>query len=77
MEIRGRIHNGVVVLEGSPPLPEGALVTVSFPASGSLTPHGPRKRVQLPLVPSKRPGSVDLTAEKIAEFLGDDDVASS
>jgi hypothetical protein len=32
MEIRGRVHNGVVVLEGELPLPEGAAVTVTYPA---------------------------------------------
>ena len=30
MEVRGRIHNGVVVLEGALPLPEGTMVTVSY-----------------------------------------------
>ena len=29
MEIRGRVHNGVVVLEGELPLPEGTEVIVS------------------------------------------------
>ena len=77
MEITGRVRDGVIVLEGAPPLPEGALVTVSFPASGSSTPPQRRERVHLPLVLSKRPGSVDLTAEKIAEILNDDDVASA
>ena len=31
MEVQGRIHNGVVVLEGDLPLPEGTRVTVTYP----------------------------------------------
>jgi hypothetical protein len=31
MEIPGRVHNGVVVLQGGPALPEGAAVTVCYP----------------------------------------------
>jgi hypothetical protein len=34
------------------------------------------RRVELPLVPSARPGSVDLTAERIGEIL-DEQAASS
>ena len=33
MEIRGRVHNGVVVLEGELPLPEGTEVIVSSGAA--------------------------------------------
>ncbi|HKI32484.1 MAG TPA: hypothetical protein VKA46_11490 [Gemmataceae bacterium] len=35
-----------------------------------------RQKVQLPLVRSKRPGSLPLTAERVAEILEDDDVSS-
>lgn len=77
MEVRGRVHNGVVVLEGVPQLPEGAIVSVSYPVSAPAVLPEPRQRVRLPLVPSDRPGSVDLTAERIAEFLDDDDVSSA
>jgi hypothetical protein len=34
------------------------------------------KKVTLPLVPSKRPGSVSLSSEKIARLLEYEDVAS-
>ena len=77
MEIRGVVHNGVVVLDGEPKLPEGAVVSVLYPISPPGVPSGSRQRVQLPLVPSDRPGSLHLTADRIAEFLDDDDVASS
>jgi hypothetical protein len=74
MEIRGRIRNGVVVLEGGTVLPEGAAVTVSCdlaPAS-----HKPRKKksVQLPLVDSDPPGTFELTNQRIAEVLQEEDV---
>jgi antitoxin (DNA-binding transcriptional repressor) of toxin-antitoxin stability system len=37
---------------------------------------GPKRRVTLPFVPSARPGSVRLTAERVAELLEDEDVPS-
>jgi hypothetical protein len=76
MEIRGRVENGVVVLEGGAALPEGAVVSVSYPVSPPAAPHGPGPRVQFPLVPSDRPGSVDLTADRVAELLYDDDLSA-
>jgi len=76
MEIRGRVHNGVVVLEGALPLPEGAMVTVSYPVSPPTESLDSHRRVSLPLVPSDRPGSRRLTAERLAELLEDDDVSA-
>ena len=77
MEIRGRVHNGVVVLDGELVLPEGAVVTVWFPPiPGPPVPGGSEARVRLPLVPSAHPGSLRLTAEHVAELLEDDDVPS-
>ena len=76
MEIRGRVQNGVVVPEGDVPLPEGAMVTVSYPASLPVGPPDSRRRVLLPLVRSDRPGSRRLTAEHVAELLEDDDVSA-
>lgn len=74
MEIRGRVHYGVVVLEGEPLLPEGAAVSVLYPVASVVVSAGPRRRVQLPLVPSDRPGSIHLSDERVAELLADDDV---
>jgi hypothetical protein len=76
MEIQGRVQNGVVVLEGAHPLPEGAIVTVSYPVSQSTGPASPRRRVRLPLVRSSAPGTRRLTAEWVAELLEDEDVSS-
>ena len=75
MTIQGRVHNGVVVLEGAPSLPEGAEVTVLYPRVRIRRKPGKKKRVKFPLVDSKRPGTVHLTGERIAEILQQDDVA--
>lgn len=76
MEVHGRIHNGVVVLEGELPWPEGTPVTVLY--RGAPTSESPptRRPVRLPLVPSDRPGSRRLTAGRVAEILDDEDVPS-
>ena len=76
MEIQGRVHHGVVVLEGEPELPEGMVVTVSFPDPPHLEPPAPRQRVSLPLIGSDRPGSLRLTAERVAEILEDDEFSA-
>jgi hypothetical protein len=75
MEILGRIHNGVVVLEGNPPLPEGAVVAVTYPV-----PEAPalveKRRVEFPLVRGGTPGTWNLTSEQIAEILDEEDIAT-
>jgi hypothetical protein len=76
MEIQGRVHHGVVVLEGEPQLPEGMVVTVSFPVPPPTEPPAPRRRVSFPLVKSGQPGSLQLTAERVAELLDDEDVSA-
>lgn len=76
MELHGRVHNGVVVLEGDPALPEGAAVTVTYPRRGERPPGGSKRRIDVPLVRSGRPGSVNLTGERVAQILDDEDAAS-
>lgn len=75
MVILGRIKNGVVVLDGGPPLAEGTIVSVScdFPAVGKPAGAG---RVKFPLVRSKQPGTLHLTAQRVAELLENDDVSA-
>jgi hypothetical protein len=73
MEILGHVHQGVIVLDGNPNLPEGAAVTVSYPVVAEVPPRAERKRVSFPLVRSTQPGSVDLTNERIAEILDEED----
>ena len=74
MEFLGRVHNGVVVLDGKPNLPEGAVVSVSYPAPSPES-RLARKRVPFPLVRSAEPGSVHLTNERIGEILDEEDAA--
>lgn len=74
MVISGRVHNGVVVLEGGLTLPEGMQVIISCPAASSTDSNRRKRRVNLPLVSSNHPGTLDLTAERVAELLDEDDV---
>jgi len=76
MEIPGRVRSGVVVLEGGASLPEGAAVIVSCPDAVLAPASRPARRVELPLVLSKHPGSVLLTAERVAELLDEAHVSS-
>ena len=72
MVLHGRIENGVVVFSDPASLPNGAEVTVIVPAANIVREQG--RPVQLPLVPSKHPGSRKFSAETIAELLADDDL---
>ena len=69
MDIRGRVQNGVVVPDEPLPLPEGLPVTILVPPRDEASQV--RRRVSLPLVPSRHPGTLDLTAERVAEILSD------
>jgi hypothetical protein len=81
MVIPGKVENGVVVLEGDLPLPEGAEVSVMYPPVRSVagekhtsqTLQAQGRRVELPLVRSSAPGTRRLTAEDIAELLDQED----
>ena len=75
MIIPGRVHHGVVVLEGGPALPEGAAVSISYPAQVRPEPVVEKRRIQVPLIRSARPGSVQLTGERIAEILNEEDAS--
>jgi len=73
MNIAGQIQNGVVVLEGRLRLPDGTRVTVVVEPS-TVEEAQQRERIQLPLVRSSNPGSVNLTGERIAEIFEEEDV---
>jgi hypothetical protein len=75
MEIRGHVKNGVVVLDDGASLPEGTPVTVSCVTVRIWRKPGKKTRIRLPLVRSNHPGSVNLTNERIAEILDEEDVA--
>jgi hypothetical protein len=74
MVIPGRVMGGVVVLEGSVTLPEGVdVVPRPVPVmQGTNT----KRRVVLPLVDSKHPGAIRLSAQRIAEILEEDDLSA-
>jgi hypothetical protein len=62
--------------KSSPAAPAESLVVANGTAGAGSGPKRPvirvaeqRRPVDLPLVPSDQPGSVDLTAERIAEIL--------
>jgi hypothetical protein len=77
MELNGFVQNGVIVLTGGATLPEGTPVRVScsFESASSRAPE--KKRVQLPLVRTGAPGTMNLSNERIAEIFDEEDVASA
>jgi hypothetical protein len=76
MKFTGHVQNGVVVLEGEISLPEGAAVTVVYSGRVAKPARGiEHLRVQFPLIRSAQPGSIDLTNDRIAEILDDEDAA--
>jgi hypothetical protein len=76
MVIRGRVHNGVVVPQGSGSLPEGADVSISFPALAEPIPAVEKRRIEVPLIRTGQPGTVHLTGASIAEILDAEDLAA-
>jgi hypothetical protein len=74
MKIRGHVANGVVVLDEGPALPEGTAVTVLAAELPIRRKPGRKKRVNLPLIHSKRPGTLNLSNDRIAEILQEEDV---
>jgi hypothetical protein len=75
MNIRGRVHNGVVVLQDGPALPEGTEVVVSCDLPPKPHETGKQQPVKFPLVRSKHPGGLRLTGQRIAEILDEEDAA--
>lgn len=76
MNIPGRVHNGVVVLEEGIRLPEGTHVDVSVPPTFSCQPDIECQPGELPLVRSSTPGALELTNDRIHEVLEADDIAA-
>lgn len=65
----------MVVLEGGSALPEGAAVSISYSGSEGPKPVLEKRRIQVPLIRTGRPGSVQLTGERIAEILDEEDAS--
>ena len=76
MVISGKVMGGVVVLEGNITLPEGAAVNVVPRAVPGMQDGKAKRRVVLPLVKSKHPGAIRLSAERIAEIMEEDDLSA-
>jgi hypothetical protein len=74
MCIHGHVQNGVVVLDDGATLPEGTRVTVLPHRLKTCVPKK-RRRVVLPLVKSDKPGSINLTAERIAQILEEEELS--
>ncbi len=77
MELHGHVENGVVVLDGNVALPEGAAVTVTPHSGPVIRVSKNEKRVEFPLVRSTAPGSLQLTNQRIAEILDEEDVEAA
>jgi hypothetical protein len=75
MDIPGRVQGGVVVLEEGASLPEGTPVTVSCSIAVCSGTRAQPNRIQVPLVRTQRPGTVNLTAERLAQLHDDEDVS--
>ena len=74
MVISGRVKNGVIVLQDNSSLPEGAMVTVTYPATMNAPSPKKKLRIEIPLVRTGETGSAKLTGERIAEIMDEDDV---
>jgi len=75
MVIPGKVVGGVVVLQGDPKPPEGAAVIVSYEGESEAMPVKGKKRIQVPLVKTGQPGTVNLTGQRIAEILDEEDAS--
>jgi hypothetical protein len=75
MGIPGRVSGGVVVLEGGASLPEGTPVIVSCSAAIGAEKAAEPRRIQVPLVRTSRSGTVNLTGERAAELLDEEDAS--
>jgi hypothetical protein len=75
MEFSGRVEKGVVILDGPCLPPEGAHVTVLYQGSTEKKRAEKGQRVQVPLVRTGQPGTVDLSNARIEEILNEQDVS--
>lgn len=76
MTLLGHILNGVIFPDQGFALPDGAVVSISYPAAPSSAElkspsNSPEKkqRVDFPRVRNGEPGSLDLTNDMLAEYL--------
>ena len=76
MQVSGHVQNGVVVLDGAVSLPEGASVVVMYQESPVIRVAETRIPVVLPIFDADETATIDLTNERIAEILDQEDASS-
>jgi hypothetical protein len=76
MNIPGRVENGVVVLEASARLPEGARVMVSYAAEARVRTAAVQRPVVLPIFSYDGPPDIELTNDRIADALDIEDASA-
>lgn len=76
MDISGRVHNGVVVLDEPTRLPEGARVVVSCPGAPLIRSAQVQRPVVLPIFPYDGAPDIELTNDRIAEALDIEDASA-
>jgi hypothetical protein len=74
MQVIGRVQDGVVLLDTPDVFPEGAVVTVTLRTAPVIRVAKTQRRVEFPLIRSAAPGSVQMTNQRIAEILDEEDV---
>ena len=75
MSMFGHVQNGVVVPDNGTAFPEGMRVSVT-PVGKPNGPQVEQRRIDFPLVRSGTPGTWELTNERIAEILEEEDIAA-
>jgi hypothetical protein len=75
MIIHGRIENGVVRLLDGPALAEGTEVVVLVGRAMVQLANPATDRWDIPVVCGGKPGTVNLTNERIAEIFEEEDLA--
>ncbi|MEQ1903853.1 MAG: hypothetical protein ABL888_06690 [Pirellulaceae bacterium] len=76
MEIQGIVQNGVIVFDGRVSLPEGAVVVVTYQATPVIRVSQNPIPVVLPIFDSDEPGTIELTNDRIAEIMDQEDASS-
>jgi hypothetical protein len=76
MQIRGHLRDGIVVLDRDPGLPNGTEVSVLIAPLVCEKGDKAAQALVFPLVLGTKPNSVELTNERIAEILDEEDASS-
>jgi hypothetical protein len=68
MILHGHFENGVVVLDGGTPLPDGTAVTIAEQTQAPKPTLLSAGCSPFPLIQSQHPGTLDFSTEQINEF---------